>query len=435
VTSGVRGSKTLKTDSTGLSIFHRNYDFVNNPSFDGGIIYYNNYLGYGAQYNAIEGAADGYLLVISSNNGDTIKTIPSNLAYNDRIHDLHLKSDSTFIAYGFHTDTVPAERKPFIANIDTNGNVLWFKTHSKLNHDAEIKNMQPTPDGGYVFSGTEEETPGSHTDIFLTKVDSVGDLVWKQYYHEAFSQRGGHVEVLADGNFAVFGTGYTPHNADRAILKINGINGNLIWRQKHGTNLDEGYIVGKELPSGNFICAGTSIRTYNNMLIDDVNLSMLDSTGNLLWSRDYNYHGLGTNEYVKDLIVTSDGGFAMTGFILNAPGGRGNDVFVLKTDANGLITSLNSGFREVTPDMRVYPNPTQGIVNIPYVEGLEQIEVYDLSGSRYDFLSSRVSQPKVGKYQEGDKKSLDLTNLSDGIYILKLTMQNGEVFSKKVIKK
>ncbi|MFT5667378.1 MAG: hypothetical protein ACI9DK_001572, partial [Vicingaceae bacterium] len=51
MTSGVRGSKTLKTDSTGLSIFHRNYDFVNNPSFDGGIIYYNNYLGYGAQYN------------------------------------------------------------------------------------------------------------------------------------------------------------------------------------------------------------------------------------------------------------------------------------------------------------------------------------------------------------------------------------------------
>jgi hypothetical protein len=35
---------------------------------------------------------------------------------------------------------------------------LWFKTHSRLNHDAEIKNMQPTPGGGYVFSGTEQET-------------------------------------------------------------------------------------------------------------------------------------------------------------------------------------------------------------------------------------------------------------------------------------
>jgi hypothetical protein len=433
-TRGGYASKFLSIDSLGQIQFHKHYTVTTDDQDGGGVFNDSTYYGFGAHYEPSEGAADSHIHFINSS-GDSLKTQIYNLAYNDRIHDLHLKADSTFIAYGFYTDTIPAERKPYIANIDTAGNILWFKTHSKLNHDAEIKNMQPTPDGGYVFSGTEEETPGSHTDIFLTKVDSVGDLVWKQYYHEAFSQRGGHVEVLADGNFAVFGTGYTPHNADRAILKINGINGNLIWRQKHGTNLDEGYIVGKELPSGNFICAGTSIRTYNNMLIDDVNLSMLDSTGNLLWSRDYNYHGLGTNEYVKDLIVTSDGGFAMTGFILNAPGGRGNDVFVLKTDANGLITSLNSGFREVTPDMRVYPNPTQGIVNIPYVEGLEQIEVYDLSGSRYDFLSSRVSQPKVGKNQEVDKKSLDLTNLSDGIYILKLTMKNGEVFSKKIIKK
>lgn len=82
-------------------------------------------MGFGAKYNPIEGAADGYLLVID-NLGDTVKTIFSNLAFNDRIHDLHLKADSTFIAYGFYTDTIPAERKPYIANIDTAGNVLWF---------------------------------------------------------------------------------------------------------------------------------------------------------------------------------------------------------------------------------------------------------------------------------------------------------------------
>ena len=408
-TRGIRGSKTLKADSIGLPIFHKNYDFINNPSFDGGIVYFNNFLGYGAQYNVIEGAADGYLLVVNSNNGDTIKTIPSNLAYNDRIHDLHLKADSTFVAYGFYTDTIPAERKPYIANIDTAGNVLWFKTHSKLNHDAEIKNMQATPDGGYVLSGTGEETPGGHLDLFLTKVDSIGNLVWKQYYNEPLSQKKGHVEVLQDGNLALFGTGYHPQGAQRAILKIDGSTGNLIWRQKHGaTNLDEGYIVGKELPNGNFICAGTSIRTYNNQQKDDVNLSMLDSAGNQLWSRDYNYHGLDINEYVKDLIITSDGGFAMTGFILNAPGGTGNDVFVLKTDTNGLITSLNSGFREVTPDMRVYPNPTKDIVNIPYVEGLEKVEVFNMKGAstplsdlqiNSDFERSREVQINLSNYK------------------------------------
>ena len=396
-------------------------------------------MGFGAKYNPIEGAADGYLLVID-NLGDTVKTIFSNLAFNDRIHDLHLKADSTFIAYGFYTDTIPAERKPYIANIDTVGNVLWFKTHSKLNHDAEIKNMQPVPGGGYVFSGTEEESPNGHTDLFLTKVDSIGNLVWKQYYNEPLSQKKGHVEVLQDGNLALFGTGYHPQGAQRAILKINGSTGNLIWRLKHGIiNLDEGYNVGKELPNGNFVCAGSSIRIYNGMQVDDIKLTMLDSAGNLLWSRDYNYHGLGTNEYVKDLIITSDGGFAMTGFILNAPGGTRNDVFVLKTDTNGLITSLNSGFREVTPDMRAYPNPTKDIVNIPYVEGLEQIELYDMGGNLLQDFVDFDSPPKVGQAAQFDKSiesvnKINLFNYDAGIYFLKLSMKNGEVFTKKVIK-
>jgi hypothetical protein len=424
-TRGIRGAKILFVDSMGSSPIHLNYSYVSNPSFNGGLKNGNSYYGYGAQYNPIEGAADSYLLKMNLM-GDTLRTVSSNFAFNDRIHDMHLKADSTFIVYGFYTDTIPAERKPYVANIDTLGNVLWFKTHSKLGFDATIVNLQATAAGGYVFSGVEEETPGGHLDLFLTKVDSVGNLVWKKYYHELLSQKKGHVEVLHDGNYALFGTGYHPQGAQRAILKIDQA-GNLIWRRKHGiNNLDEGYNVGKELPNGNFICAGSSIRMYNGLQVDDINLSMLDSAGNLLWSRDYNYHGLDINQYVRDLIVTSDGGFAMTGFILNAPGGTGNDVFVLKTDTNGLITSLNSGFREVTPDMRVYPNPTKDFVNVPYVEGLERIELYDVGGKllqNFVILSDSRSVNKI-----------DLSNYTNGIYILKLYMKNGEIYSKKVIK-
>jgi len=424
-----RPMKFLKVDNVGNQIYQKHY-LSGYDLFGGGKWQDSIYYCFGDLYNPAEGAADSHIFYFSEN-GDSLKTQIYNLAFNDRIHDLHLKADSTFVAYGFYTDTIPAERKPYIANIDTAGNVLWFKTHSRLNHDAEIKNMQATPDGGYVFGGTEEENPSGHLDLFLTKVDSVGNLVWKQYYNEPLSQKKGHVEVLRDGNFALFGTGYHPQGSQRAILKINGSTGNLIWRQKHGViNLDEGYNVGKELPNGNFICAGSSIRMYNGMQVDDINLTMLDSAGNQLWSRDYNYHGLDINEYVRDLIITSDGGFAMTGFILNAPGGTGNDVFVLKTDTIGLITSLNSGFREVTPDMRVYPNPTKDIVNIPYVEGLQKVEVYNVAGKLlqgFDMLNS-------DSYRSRSVNKINLSNYEAGIYILKLTMKNGEVFSKKVIR-
>ena len=423
-----RGGFSMKyqiVDSSG-NVNHLKHYRTMFDDLNGGIKYLDSLMiGFGSHYDPVEGSADGHILFLNSR-ADSLKLLNIDLEWNDRIHDIVLAPDSTLILFGICHDSLNTDAMPYVSNVDTSGSVLWFKTHNKSGYDETIKNLQPAPGGGYVFSGTEEETLNGHTDLFLTKVDSIGNLVWKQYYHEAFSQRGGHVEVLADGNYAMFGTGYTPHNADRAILKINGNTGNLIWRKKHGTNLDEGYIVGKELPNGNFICAGTSIRTYNSMQIDDVNLSMLDSSGNVLWSRDYNYHGLDINEYVKDLIITSDGGFAMTGFILNAPGNTGNDVFVLKTDTNGLITSLNSGFREVTPDMRVYPNPTKDVVNVPYIEGLERIEVYDLRG--------KLLQNFVILSDNRSVKKIDLTNYKNGIYILKLVTKNGEVFSKKIIK-
>ncbi len=45
-------------------------------------------------------------------------------------------------------------------------------------------------------------------------------------------------------------------------------------------------------------------------------------------------------------------------------------------------------------------------------------------------LSPRVSVER-SLSREVDKKSLDLTNLNNGVYMLKINMKNGEIFTKK----
>jgi len=73
-------------------------------------------------------------------------------------------------------------------------------------------------------------------------------------------------------------------------------------------------------------------------------------------------------------------------------------------------------------DVKLYPNPTRGIVN---VEGsdLRSIEVYD-----------NVSRQVLHRKVEGDKATFDLSNHASGAYYVRIMTANGTVV-KKVIKK
>lgn len=69
-----------------------------------------------------------------------------------------------------------------------------------------------------------------------------------------------------------------------------------------------------------------------------------------------------------------------------------------------------------------YPNPTTGIVNIPYSEGLKRVEVFGNSGKLLS-TSTPLSMTTTLELPE-----------PNGIYILKFYMKSGEVKSAKIIK-
>jgi Secretion system C-terminal sorting domain len=83
----------------------------------------------------------------------------------------------------------------------------------------------------------------------------------------------------------------------------------------------------------------------------------------------------------------------------------------LGLDDNLLATKIN-----------IFPNPTNGILNISVPSGyvVENISVFDVTG-------------KQVKYTNVSVKSLNLTNLSKGFYILKIKTNKG-LLSKKVLK-
>lgn len=70
-------------------------------------------------------------------------------------------------------------------------------------------------------------------------------------------------------------------------------------------------------------------------------------------------------------------------------------------------------------DFSVFPNPTAGILNVRSAINIESIEIYSLEGR---------------KIKEAKNSILDISDLSSGIYLLKVKTEEGKFGTKKIIK-
>ena len=87
-------------------------------------------------------------------------------------------------------------------------------------------------------------------------------------------------------------------------------------------------------------------------------------------------------------------------------------------------TALDESVEENTyMPVAIYPNPTDGVLNISFSENTEcqSVEVYAVDGS---LLKSQIS----------NLETVDVSKLNAGIYILKVNMADGREFTERIVK-
>jgi probable HAF family extracellular repeat protein len=82
------------------------------------------------------------------------------------------------------------------------------------------------------------------------------------------------------------------------------------------------------------------------------------------------------------------------------------------------------GINELGNQMVLYPNPTSGIINIQAKEKINSVSVYNSVGQKVPFNSLNK-----------ENTSIDISNLSSGIYFLEIYLNNKTIKKYKVIKK
>lgn len=266
-----------------------------------------------------------YILRINQN-GDTLWT--SVLGRSDGInrgYHIDTTNDGGFIVTGSSFAIGPDQGGIFLAKLAGNGTLQWTQTFGKSGDTG--KDVVQTNDGGYILSGTAYNDT-TLQNVFLCKTDNLGNEIWKKTLGGNNNDYGNSVQETIDG-YVVGGTttSYGADSGDVYLIKVDPL-GNEQWNKTFGNSgYNQGYSIEQTSDNGYIIVGSTGQVTSNSNLF----VVKTDANGDSLWTKEFGGSGIEEGYYVKQCI---NGTFMICGRTTSFGFGS-NDGFVLNIDLNG----------------------------------------------------------------------------------------------------
>lgn len=212
-------------------------------------------------------------------------------------------------------------------------------------------------DGSINFGG-DGFTSGGLTDIFLVKLDAMGNHLWSKAFPAPSPQYGDSVAVDSMGNIVLVAAGFntvdfggggltSAGSYDIFVAKFDGVTGAHLWSKRFGSANDD-RVAGLAVDSANNVV----FTAFSDAAIDfgggslagngalDAMVVKLDPMGNHVWSKRF---GDGGNQLIGEVVIDAqnnillEGGFESTinlgGGALSAAGDI--DIYVAKLNAMG----------------------------------------------------------------------------------------------------
>jgi hypothetical protein len=270
--------------------------------------------------------------------GDTLWTKAFGGNNDENGGDVQQTSDGGYIICGSKVNSFSSVNYDvWLIKTDGIGDTLW--TNSILmGYGIFSSSVRQTIDGGYVICGTVDFGSPDHRG-FLIKADVNGDQQWIQFFG-GFSMDGlFDVKQTTDSGFIVCGYTYSygwNGNEDVWLIKTDN-NGDTLWTKTRLIEDGMGSSV-QQTTDGGYIISGWTNKNFDTGNGSDVLLIKTDGIGDTLWTITFDNSFIDRSYSVQQ---TSDGGYIITGFTGPAGsfGSGDNDVYLIKTDANGNITS------------------------------------------------------------------------------------------------
>jgi hypothetical protein len=233
----------------------------------------------------------------------------------------------------------------FLAKYDTSGNELWSQQIGTASDDSSYSVAVDAAGSVYMTGRTDGSLSGPNAggeDIFLTKFDTSGNVLWRQQIGTAGADRS--YSVAVDGSGSVYISGYTEGDLggtnagsyDAFLTKLDA-SGNVLWSQQIGTaHTDFSSSVAVDASGSSYISGGTSGDLGGaNAGGADAFLTKFDTSGNELWSQQI---GSASDDSSYSVALDAAGNAYISGTTegdLDGTSVGGRDAFLTKFDPLG----------------------------------------------------------------------------------------------------
>jgi len=417
------------------------------------------------------GASDIYMLAV---NGDGILqwSRPIGGQQIEQCTDMRIAEDGGMWLVG-NTNAGTNGYEGLLIRTDATGEPLWQRTYGGQDWDF-FHSVQTTSDGGVLISGQTFSYDDTGGKAWLLRMDSSGDTLWTHVFRSDEEQVAYAAIATQDGGYALCGATTTPdRELDAWVVKLNAERV-IQWSGNYGgDSLDLAKDIIQTIDGG-FSAIGST--RSQSAFVESYHLKV-DATGGEEWSFNWGQISdqegsellqLPSGEYLhigytttsggggRDMFIqksgivgefvfgTTFGGFendegssiALTstgyvcGGVTSSYGAGGKDVFLVRTDLNGLTASqsVTAQFDAVeVPEIeqrntvKVFPIPSEGWFIVEGISVPLQAKLLDMTGRCAEWIKGSL----VGSRVE--------VSVPSGMYTLEWTENSGRVHRRSII--
>jgi len=296
--------------------------------------------------------------------------------------------DSGYLVTGSSSSFENAPSQVFLMRLDSLGNFKWSRAYGGPEFE-EGKRVMPLPGYGYYIAGTSSSGVSANFDAYLLFTDEAGTKIWETFTDNGAWERVHDAILLQDTTVFIVGeTDSTSNgNTDLFFARYDKL-GALLWKKQVGT-------AGNDVAYSVIPATDTSVYIGGTWYVADslknkAYLAEFHIDGSLMWQKTYGIEG----DYQFNDLAMGVGQIKAIGQRIKT-GKSDHDIYNAITDLTGTLLAAEE----------FYANDDSRYACMAH---------YTASGSGKLFIASQTINPNIPTYADGE--DCYISRHSSGLY-------------------
>ena len=239
--------------------------------------------------------------------------------------------DKQYIITGSTSSYGAGNTDVYLVKLDSMGQILWQKTFGGFANDVG-KSVIQVPDSGYIVAGFTSSFGAGGYDAYILRTDKAGTLIWQKTFGGSDWDFAYDLVYTPDADIAVIGStsSFGAGKNDGFVLKYDFL-GNLIWHKEFG-GVEDDELKSIIKTNDNFLATVGYTQSKGDINGDGYFLK-LNLNGDTLFTKTF---GAQYKDYANDLVQKVNNDYVVCGaktYSLNAK----TSSLMYSIDQNGLF--------------------------------------------------------------------------------------------------